>query len=146
MVCSVSNLCQWNCELSVVNVPVLFIFPTISPFICHFLTRVIFHSKKLLFASTTSGKMMRRVPCEVCGYVMRIIKDPHDLVSSNIHVCSQCGEKNVCLRWNTNILRMSILCMSPKSHMLYVCYLTTNLLSPIYIVFSLPVLCVCVHY
>jgi DNA-directed RNA polymerase subunit RPC12/RpoP len=50
--------------------------------------------KKLLFASTTSGKMMRRVPCEVCGYVMRIIKDPHDLVSSNIHVCSQCGEKN----------------------------------------------------
>jgi DNA-directed RNA polymerase subunit RPC12/RpoP len=94
MVCSVSNLCQWNCELSVVNVPVLFIFPTISPFICHFLTRVIFHSKKLLFASTTSGKMMRRVPCEVCGYVMRIIKDPHDLVSSNIHVCSQCGEKN----------------------------------------------------
>jgi serine/threonine protein kinase len=51
--------------------------------------------KNVLFVSNSEGKMMRRVPCEVCGYVMRIARDARDLVVSTLHLCSQCGEVNV---------------------------------------------------
>ena len=60
-----------------------------------FIRMFFYYSKNVLFCSAANGKMMRKVPCEVCGYVMRIIKDPRDLLSTNLQVCSQCGEANV---------------------------------------------------
>ena len=52
-------------------------------------------SKKVLFATTSDGKMIRRLSCEVCNYVMHVVQDLHDTTSSAVHMCSQCGEANV---------------------------------------------------
>jgi serine/threonine protein kinase len=50
--------------------------------------------KEVIFTYTTTGKMMRRAPCEACHYVMQMVQDPDNISASTLHICSQCGEAN----------------------------------------------------
>ena len=51
----------------------------------------------MLFVSVSGGKMIKRMPCEVCRCVMHIVQDINDVTASTLHICSQCGEANVSL-------------------------------------------------
>ena len=62
--------------------------------ICHE-PHFFYFSKEVIFTYTTTGKMMRRAPCEACHYVMQMVQDPDNISASTLHICSQCGEANV---------------------------------------------------
>ena len=69
----------------------------LASLLCMHERHIFCYSKEVVFAHTTNGKMIRRIPCDVCRYVMQIVQDPDHMAAStlHIHVCSQCGEANV---------------------------------------------------
>ena len=53
------------------------------------------YSKELLLCYTTTGKVLKRRPCEVCRYVMQNVHNSKDTATASVTICSQCGEANV---------------------------------------------------
>ena len=49
----------------------------------------------MVFCYSTTGKIIRRIPCEVCRYVMQSVVDPHSSGTNTLIICSQCGEASV---------------------------------------------------
>ena len=117
-------------------------FPTsiCPPFHLKFVSIIIVSSplcsKKVLFYHTTTGRLVKRWPCEVCHYEMENCDDPGSNIS--VLICSQCGESNVGSRemfcWQYNMCAYSRVITCYAGEML----LYNIMLSPYIVVCAFP--------